>query len=235
MGFFCCLWSTPGVVSIFVSIFVVVLHFFRKTKSKLDLRTKKLLTIINTVPDQCKPCISALLDAQITSDENVCAEQMRNLIQSGCLPYNSLATNPELLLSMSTNCGDAQTNGALWTRFTVQYNLFAGSIVALGSTAQRDALYRTQTTGDLGCFAFTEAGAGVLSGAAFESTAVFDRSSQTFTINCPTPSSQKRWISQGQFAEHAVIAANLMVTKDGQVDSLGPHLFFTRIQVLLNA
>ncbi len=57
--------------------------------------------------------------------------------------------------------GDSESYGALWTRFTVQYNLFAGSIVALGSDTQRESLYATQHDGQLGCFAFTENGAGI--------------------------------------------------------------------------
>jgi hypothetical protein len=75
----------------------------------------------------------------------------------------------------------------------------------------------------------------VLSGAAFESTAVYNKQTKTFTINCPTASSVKRWISQGQYAEHAVISANLSIVDSAssaqQGENLGPHLFFTRIQV----
>ncbi|CAE7342531.1 ACX3.2, partial [Symbiodinium microadriaticum] len=109
----------------------------------------------------------------------------------------------------------------------VQYNLFAGSIVALGTDAQRELLYATQDRGELGCFAFTEIGAGVLSGAGVETTAIYNEFTQTFTITSPTSSSRKTWISQGVFAEHAVILANIIMP-DGS--DKGPHLFFARIQ-----
>jgi hypothetical protein len=46
----------------------------------------------------------------------------------------------------------------------VLYNRYAGSVVALGGDTQRAALYATQASGALGCFAFTECGAGVMSG-----------------------------------------------------------------------
>ena len=77
--------------------------------------------------------------------------------------------------------------GALWTRFTVSYNLYAGSVVALGSDEQREKLFATQSSGELGCFAFTELGAGVLSGAGVETTATFDTATDCFTIHSPTP------------------------------------------------
>ena len=55
---------------------------------------------------------------------------------------------------------------------------------------------------------------------------------KSFVIHSPTQSATKKWISQGVFAEHAVISANLMVedTVNGGTKNAGPHLFFTRIQ-----
>jgi len=58
-----------------------------------------------------------------------------------------------------------------------------------------------------------------------ETTATYDKPAQEFVIHSPTPSSRKTWISQGMFAEHAVILAELVI--DGE--RLGPHLFWARI------
>lgn len=85
----------------------------------------------------------------------------------------------------------------------VQYNLFAGSIVALGTDEQRQQLYDTQDKGELGCFAFTEIGAGVLSGAGVETTATYDPEREVFRIISPTPSSSKTWISQVNHVEYS--------------------------------
>jgi acyl-CoA oxidase len=111
------------------------------------------------------------------------------------LKYSSLESNPEYLLRCNRHICESD-HGALATRFTVQYNLFAGSIIALGNEVQKQRLYDTQETGDLGCFAFTEIGAGVLSGAGVEATATYDATRKVFIINSPTPSSHKTWISQ---------------------------------------
>ena len=144
--------------------------------------------------------MAALNDAPPTDDEDVCADQMRQILAAKHLAYSTLATDPGLLLAASEHMYNAAP-GALWTRFTVSYNLYAGSVVALGSDEQRDELYATQGSGELGCFAFTELGAGVLSGAGVETTATFDSASDSFTIHSPTPSSKKTWISQGCQAE----------------------------------
>lgn len=65
----------------------------------------------------------------------------------------------------------------------------------------------------------------MLSGAAVETTATFDAQTDEFVITSPTPSAAKTWISQGLFAERAVILATLVV--DGK--ALGPHLFWAPI------
>jgi hypothetical protein len=107
------------------------------------------------------------IGAPFTEVEEECAEQMRRIVSASHIPYSSLIDSPETLLRCSKgHCklvGDcsapappldnpmflssfslAATNGALWTRFTVQFNLFAGSIVALGSDEQRKKLVASQ-------------------------------------------------------------------------------------------
>lgn len=110
-------------------------------------------------------------------------------------------------------------HNAFATRFTVQYNLYAGSVVALGSDAQRASLYATQANGALGCFAFTEASAGVMSGlgnatsslpglhanifigvpcsTGVDTIARYNGERKGFIIDTPNDGARKNWISQG--------------------------------------
>ena len=183
-----------------VLVFLAIVN--RKRRQKMDAST--LRYIVEAEPEPKESIASYLNKCSISNDEKTCAEQMRSILKGGSLLYKTLETQPELLLLQSKYVGDYETYGALWTRFTVQYNLFGGSIVALGDQSQRERLYAMQTNGTLGCFAFTECGAGVLSGAVMETTAVYDKMKRTFIIHSPTPSSKKKWISQGVFAEFAV-------------------------------
>ena len=68
-----------------------------------------------------------------------------------------------------------------------------------------------QTNGDLGCFALTEVGAGVLSGFIVNTTATYDSNTNGFIISSPTPDSEKNWISQGLTADYVVVFANLIM------------------------
>ena len=47
-----------------------------------------------------------------------------------------------------------------WTRFTVQFNLFAGTVLACGNPSQVEQLSSMEAAGNLGCFGLTEKFAG---------------------------------------------------------------------------
>ena len=59
-------------------------------------------------------------------------------------------------------------------------------------------LDQLQERGELGCFALTEVGAGVLSGFIVETTATWSDARNSFAIHTPSLSAEKNWISQGQ-------------------------------------
>ena len=104
----------------------------------------------NKIAPECEALIGALNGAAATDDEAECAQQMRDILASKeTLSFRSLVDEPQQLLQCSEHmCNSAP--GALWTRFTVSYNLYAGSVVALGSDEQRAELFALQS--ELGCF-----------------------------------------------------------------------------------
>jgi hypothetical protein len=134
---------------------------------------------VPAVPEGLRALVGAFMAvAGPADDEGRCVEEMRALVVAGHLRYATLVDAPELVLEMGSHIPESDRT-ALGTRFTVQYNLYAGSVVALGSDAQRAALFAMQPTGELGCFAFTERGGGVLTGVACDTTATFDRERQS--------------------------------------------------------
>ncbi len=116
--------------------------------------------------------------------------------------------------------------GAFGVRFTVQFNLFAGSILALGGANHVQRLISMQSEGELGCFALTEVTAGVSSGLVVETTATWDARRRCFSLHTPNPGASKNWISQGLAADAAVVIASLFV--DGK--NLGPHAFYVKMR-----
>ncbi|CAJ1455961.1 unnamed protein product, partial [Effrenium voratum] len=111
-------------------------------------------------------------------------------------------------------------------RFTVQFNLFAGTIIALGNTKQVASLQEMQAQGTLGCFCLTEKLAGVNSGLVVNTTCTWDETKQMFLLHCPDEGAHKNWISQGLSADLAVVVANLIV----KGKALGPHGFLMQMR-----
>merc|ERR1719413_268338 len=89
-----------------------------------------------------------------------------------------------------------ELGAGFWTRFTVQYNLFAGTVVAVGNQEQVAQLKTMQEAGELGCFGLTEKFAGVSSGMVVETIAEFDLKTREFIITSPNEGAYKNWISQ---------------------------------------
>jgi acyl-CoA oxidase len=201
----------------------ILQSWWRVDSGEMDDSTLALLTSTPGVEREVKAMVNAMNSAPLVQDEAKSAALFKEIYRKGHLQLRALVNDPGRLLRVSRHLTTG--DGALGTRFTVSYNLYAGSVAALGSNEQREELFSTQKDGELGCFAFTEKGAGVMSGAAAETTAHYDTKTQEFIIDSPTPSASKTWISQGLYAERAVILANLII--DG--DNKGCHLFWARI------
>lgn len=86
--------------------------------------------------------------------------------------------------------------GGFGIRFTVQFNLFAGSILGLGGPQQLEELSKMQDLGQLGCFLLTENQAGVLSGLIVKTTAEWNKQKGCFVLHTPDDKAAKNWISQ---------------------------------------
>ena len=157
------------------------------------------------------------------------AARLRALLASGTFGLTDLQRRPERFFDahrhLSAYAIDAGPGFGI--RMTVQYNLFAGTVLALGNVAQRARLDGWQREGTLGCFALTEAFAGVHSGLLVRTTATWDAATGGFTLHTPDAGAAKNWISQGCVAEWAVVVATLV---DGEGVARGPHAFLVRLR-----
>jgi len=102
-------------------------------------------------------------------------------------------------------------NGSLATKFTVQFNLFGGTLNALSTKRHLPFMNQVDSLKNMGCFCFTELGYGN-NAPKMETTAIYDVTTETFTINSPTVASQKFWITNGAcHANYAVVFAQTWV------------------------
>jgi acyl-CoA oxidase len=108
------------------------------------------------------------------------------------------------------------------TKFTVQYNLFGGSITAL-YTDRHDYLFdKIDDFSIVGCFCITEVGYGNNS-VRMETTVTYDENTKEFVVNSPTVLSQKTWITNGfRHANHALVFGQTIVK--GKNEGLGAYL-----------
>ena len=124
------------------------------------------------------------------------ASFLRALTKSGILRFTDIRDRPDrFFLAHRLLARHAPEHGpGFWIRFTVQFNLFAGTVVALGGPEHLKQLDAIQDAGQLGCFGLTERLAGVNSGLVVNTTARWDPS--LIHISEPT---RRRGISYAVF------------------------------------
>ena len=117
-------------------------------------------------------------------------------------------------------------DGSLATKFTVQFNLFGGTLMALHTDRHRPFMDQVDDLTNMGCFCFTELGYGN-NAVKMETTATYDESTKEFVINSPTVASQKYWITNGAcHANYAIVFAQTIVKGKNE----GVNSFIVRVR-----
>ena len=100
---------------------------------------------------------------------------------------------------------------AMGTKMTVQFNLFGGTVLRLGTERHHYLLEGIDRMTDVGCFGLTELGYGN-NAVEMETTATYDKDTDELIVNTPTPLAQKYWITNGAcHAKWIVVFAQLHV------------------------
>ena len=157
------------------------------------------------------------------------ARRLSELVRSNLLSFEDLRSDPSKFFEahrLLVNHGFEQGPG-FSIRFTVQFNLFAGTVLELGNPAQLRELREMQRLGVLGCFALTERLAGVNSGLVVETKCEWLPETRAFRLWTPREGARKNWISQGLTASKAVVMADLIVAGG---KSVGPHAFLVDLR-----
>eukprot|EP00388_Colpodella_angusta_P000053 GDKJ01000182.1.p1 GENE.GDKJ01000182.1~~GDKJ01000182.1.p1 ORF type:complete len:593 (-),score=143.80 GDKJ01000182.1:152-1909(-) len=179
---------------------------------------EKFQTILN---------MNAKINQQVSYAES--SADLKRLLGSKLFSANDLLRqNAGKLFACHRESGSL-LDGGLGVRTTVQLNLFGGSVANLGDAKQREWLQKTFDREELGCFALTEAGAGVLSGLVVLTTAKWTPEGYIFSSGKTeeeVEKAKKVWISQGFVAKWAVVIARLILPgENGAEIDKGPHAF----------
>merc|ERR1712012_643839 len=116
---------------------------------------------------------------------------------------------------------------AMTTKMTVQFNLFGGTVLKLGTERHHKKLLEgIDNLQDIGCFGLTELGYGN-NAVEMETTATYHEATKEFIVNTPHPLAQKYWITNGAVhAKHVVVMAQLIVKGKNE----GIHAILVRMR-----
>ncbi|TGZ59535.1 hypothetical protein CRM22_009026 [Opisthorchis felineus] len=133
--------------------------------------------------------------------------------------------NPHRIFAAHELC--AIVDPSMTTKMTVQFNLFGGTLLKLGSREHYgEMLHNVDTLKDVGCFGLTELGFGN-NATMMETTAEYDFNSDEFIVNTPTVEASKYWITNGALhAHHCILFARLLLGGQDQ----GVHAFLVPIR-----
>jgi acyl-CoA oxidase len=123
-------------------------------------------------------------------------------------------------------------DGSMATKMTVQFNLFGGTLLALGSDRHRSILKDIDGLAAIGCFALTELGYGN-NAVEMETTATYNPATDKLVIDTPTPVAQKYWITNSAVhAQYAIVFAQLLMPNmaDKKVINEGVHAVLVPIR-----
>ena len=129
-----------------------MLRFIQRNKGRL-LKTKPVFQTLSRAysaawEDEWKQVVG---DLYYHEDFNKSADQLRAIIKSEMLKFTDLRDNPERFFAAHRTLAERSTElgPGFWIRFTVQYNLFAGTILGLGGDEQLKMLETRYDGGNL--------------------------------------------------------------------------------------
>ncbi|CAH9109642.1 unnamed protein product [Cuscuta europaea] len=190
---------------------------------------EKVFDYFNSRPDLQTPI-------EIFKDEHreLCMRQLTGLVrEAGIRPFKYILENPAKYFAISEAIGSIDMS--LGIKLGVQYSLWGGSVLNLGTKKHRDKYFEgIDNLEYMGCFAMTELhhGSNVQG---LQTIATFDPLKDEFIVDTPNDGAIKWWIGNaavhGKFA--TVFARLLLPNQDSEgVSDMGVHAFIVQIRDL---
>lgn len=154
------------------------------------------------------PVMVPIYNIPLNEERDLAFNRLKRICDAGFISVLDFNTNPLRIFAAHELA--AIIDPAMTTKMTVQFNLFGGTILKLGTKRHHDLLLKgIDTLDDVGCFGLTELGYGN-NAVEMETTAIYDKETQEFVINTPNTVAQKYWITNGAVhAKWAVVFSQL--------------------------
>lgn len=161
----------------------------------------------------------------LAEERELALRRLKVLSNSGNFSITDFRSDP--LRIFAAHEVAALADVSLATKMTVQYNLFGGTVLKLGTARHHDLLLAGIDTMDhIGCFALTELGFGN-NAVEMQTTATFDEARDEWVIHTPGSLAQKYWITNGAVHAHWAVVFAQTISR-GQRH--GIHGFLVRLR-----
>ena len=161
----------------------------------------------------------------LEDERELALKRLQKICNEDFISVKDFHSNPHRIFAAHEVAG--LSDGSMATKMTVQFNLFGGTVLKLGTDRHHgEFLEKIDRLKDIGCFALTELGYGN-NAVEMETTATYDEKTDEFIINTPTTVAQKYWITNS--AVHAKWCVNFARLIMNSQD-YGLHTFLTRIR-----
>jgi acyl-CoA oxidase len=173
----------------------------------------------------------------LASERELALHRLRAVCRMGALSVKDFRDDPTRVFAAHEEVG--LCDGSLATKMTVQFNLFGGTVLRLGTSKHFDGeaegmgpagqerfLKAIDMIDAVGCFALTELGFGN-NAVQMQTTAELDERTDEWVINTPTTVAKKYWITNGAcHSQWAVVFARMLVRGEDH----GVHAFLCRVR-----
>ena len=161
----------------------------------------------------------------LPEERELALARLKALCENKSISVRDFIHNPHRIFSVHETVG--MMDGSVATKMTVQFNLFGGTVLKLGTEHHHDGLLDAiDSLESIGCFGLTELGYGN-NAVEMKTTATYDAETDEFIIHTPDPTARKYWITNGAVhAHYCVVFARLIIHGEDE----GIHGFLVRIR-----
>lgn len=149
------------------------------------------------------PIFTPRYNVSLDEERDLAYKRLKRICDNQLISVLDFKQNPHRIFSVHEAVG--MMDGSAATKMTVQFNLFGGTILKLGTKLHHDKLLSDiDALNAVGCFGLTELGCGN-NAVEMQTTATYDANSEEFVIHTPEVKARKYWITNGAVHAHFVI------------------------------
>eukprot|EP01084_Bolivina_argentea_P303452 523903_1 len=162
----------------------------------------------------------------LSQERELALARLKKFTDTQLFSVKDFHSNPRNIFAAHELAGFA--DGSMATKMTVQFNLFGGTVLNLGTNRhhKNGFLDSIDNLSNIGCFGLTELGYGN-NAVEMETTAIYDNNTNEWIINTPSSIAQKYWITNSAIhAQWCIVFAQTIVNGNNE----GIHGFLVQIR-----